>query len=87
VWWRQEKEKWANQLSKTATFFMAHQIEPADKGDGRAYRKYVTEMTLLQEILFYSAQSKKSDALSNIAKLKSLLAEFKKVYFKKRQRQ
>ena len=81
VWWTQEQEKRADQLSNTATFFMAQRVKPAEKSGGKAYRKYVAELTLLQQILFYSAQAKKNNAVSNVAKLTSLLAEFKEVYF------
>jgi nickel superoxide dismutase len=85
VRWVQNKEKHADELSHIVTYyFMAQRIKPVDKTKGEAYEKYIKKLTLLHEMLVYSMKAKQTTDLSNVEKLKTLLAEFRAVYFDKR---
>ena len=82
VRWVQNKEEHADELSHIVTYyFMAQRIKPVYKTNGKAYQVYVKELTLLHEMLVYSMKAKQTTDLSNVEKLKTLLAEFRVVYF------
>jgi len=82
VRWVQNKEKHADDTSHIIThYFMAQRVKPADKTKGGAYEKYVKKLTLLHEMLVYTMKAKQTTDLSNVEKLKTLLAEFRTVYF------
>ena len=80
--WVHKKEKHADELSHIVTcYFMAQRIKPADKAEGKAYEGYVEKLTLLHGMLVYSVKAKQTTDLSNVEKLKALLAEFRIAYF------
>ncbi len=82
VRWVQNKEKHADDTSHIIThYFMAQRVKPADKTKGGAYEKYVKKLTLLHEMLVYTMKAKQTTDLSNVEKLRTLLAEFRTVYF------
>jgi len=82
VRWVQNKEKHADELSHTITYyFMAQRIKLVVKAEGKAYEEYVKKLTLLHQMLVYSMKAKQTTDLSNVEKLRSLLAEFRTVYF------
>lgn len=82
VRWVQNKEKHADELSHIVTYyFMAQRIKPVVKAEGKAYEEYVKKLALLHEMLVYVMKAKQTTDLSNVEKLKSLLAEFRTVYF------
>jgi len=82
VRWVQNKEKHADELSHIVTYyFMAQRIKPAGNNKGKAYEEYIRKLTLLHEMLVYSMKAKQTTDLSNVEKLKTLLAEFRVVYF------
>ena len=84
VRWVQNKEKHADELSYVVTYyFMAQRIKPAGNTKGKTYEEYVKKLTLLHEMLVYSMKAKQTTDLSNVEKLKSVLAEFRAVYFDK----
>ena len=83
VRWIENKEEHADQLSQIVThYFMAQRLKPVDKSDSEAYEKYVNKLTLLHEMLVYSMKSKQTTDLSNVEKLRTLLAQFRTVYFR-----
>lgn len=83
VRWVQNKEKHADGLSHIVTYyFMAQRVKPVDKTKGKAYEEYIRKLTLLHEMLVNSMKAKQTTDLSNVEKLKTLLAEFRAVYFK-----
>jgi len=82
VRWVQNKEKHADELSHIVTYyFMAQRVKPVDKTKGKAYEEYVRKLILLHEMLVYSMKAKQTTDLSNIEKLRTLLAEFRATYF------
>lgn len=84
VRWVQNKENHADQLSHIITYyFMAQRLKPADKTDVAAYEKYLTELTLLHQMLVSSMKAKQSTELSVTKQLNSALSEFRKVYHQK----
>lgn len=62
---------------------MAQRVKPVDKTKGKAYEEYIKKVTLLHKMLVYSMKAKQTTDLSNTEKLRTLLAEFKDVYFDK----
>jgi hypothetical protein len=56
-------------------YSMDEQPKSTAKSDAEAYGEHSTKVILLQQILFYSARAKKTNALSNVEQLTSLLAE------------
>ncbi len=82
VRWVQNKEKHADELSHIVTYyFMAQRVKLVVKAEGKAYEEYVKKLTLLHQMLVYSMKAKQTTDLSNVEKLRSLLAEFRTVYF------
>jgi len=82
VRWVHNKEKHADELSHIVTYyFMAQRIKPVDKEKDKAYEQYINKLTLLHEMLVYAMKAKQTTDLSNIEKLRTLLAEFQAVYF------
>jgi nickel superoxide dismutase len=82
VRWVQNKEKHADEMSHIVTYyFMAQRIKPASNTNNKAYQEYIRKLTLLHEMLVYSMKTRQTTDLSNVEKLKTLLAEFRTVYF------
>jgi nickel superoxide dismutase len=82
VRWVQNKEQHADELSHIVThYFMAQRIKPVGDTKSEAYKEYIKKLTLLHEMLVYSMKAKQTTDLSNVEKLKSLLAEFGTAYF------
>jgi nickel superoxide dismutase len=82
VRWVQNKEKHADDTSHIITYyFMAQRIKPVDEGDSEGYKNYVKKLTLLHQMLVYSMKAKQTTDLSNVEKLRALLAEFRTAYF------
>lgn len=54
VWWTQEKEMAADRLIKEAQFLLAEQPHSPAKTNAEAHGEPSSEVTLLQQILFYS---------------------------------
>lgn len=82
VRWVENKEKHADKLSRVVTYyFMAQRIKPVAPAEKEAYAAYVTKLTLLHEMLFYSMKAKQTTDLSHVKKLGALLAQFRTAYF------
>jgi nickel superoxide dismutase len=81
VRWVHNKEEHADDIGHIVTFyFMAQRVKPVDRTDGKAYAEYVKKLTLLHEMLVYSMKAKQTTDLSNVEKLRKLLAEFRSAY-------
>lgn len=77
VRWINNKEDHANKLQHIVTqYFMTQRIKPGQP-------EYVKKLTLLHEMLIYAMKSKQTTDLKNTEKLKSLVAEFAKIYLPK----
>ncbi|MFC1781320.1 superoxide dismutase [Ni] [Planctomycetota bacterium] len=80
--WVLNKEEHADELSHVVTFyFMAQRINLPAEGDDAAQIDYVKKLTILHEMLVYSMKAKQTTDLENVEKLRSLLEEFRIVYF------
>jgi nickel superoxide dismutase len=81
VRWVNTKEHHADELSETVTYyFMTQRVKLPEKGNTKAYDKYVKELTLLHPMLIYAMKSKQTTDLANVQELRSLLNEFHKLY-------
>ena len=84
VRWVKNKEAHAGELSEIVTYyFMAQRLKPADPGDSGKYEKYVSQLTMLHGILFYSMKAKQTTDPAHIENLRGLIAEYKASYFAK----
>lgn len=82
VRWVQNKENHADYIMEIAAdYFMAQRLKPADNTQSKDYEKYIKQLTLLHSMLVYSTETKQTTDLSNVEKLRTLLAEFQTVYF------
>lgn len=78
VRWINNKEDHANKFQKIVTqYFMTQRIKPGQP-------EYVKKLKLLHEMLIYAMKSKQTTDLKNTAKLKSLVADFAKIYLPKK---
>lgn len=82
VRWVQTKEKHADDTSYILTqYFLTQRLNPADKSDPKAYDQYVNKLTLLHQMLIYSMKAKQTTDLTNVEKLRALLADFRAAYY------
>jgi nickel superoxide dismutase len=82
VRWIDNKEKHANLIQETVSqYFMTQRIKPADETNQAEYKKYLKELTLLHEMLICAMKAKQTTDLTNVEKLRSLVATFKASYF------
>lgn len=80
--WISNKEHHASEIQHIVyQYFMTQRIKPVDKENSVAYNKYVRQLTLLHEMLVYAMKAKQSIDITHVEKLKSLLDEFRQIYF------
>jgi nickel superoxide dismutase len=85
VRWVTNKDVHAQQIQDIVhAYFLTQRVKPADRGDAEAYKKYSYKVVLLHQLLFYAMKTKQTTDLSNVEKLRQLLAEFHNVYFEKK---
>jgi nickel superoxide dismutase len=83
VRWIDNKELHANKVQEIVyQYFMNQRVKPADKSDQDAYKVYVEQITLLHQMLVYAMKCKQTTDPQNVRKLRSLLKDFEKAYFK-----
>jgi nickel superoxide dismutase len=83
VRWVASKDEHADELVQIVTwYFMNQRVKPVKAGD-QDYQEYITKLTLLHEMMFYSMKAKQSTDPEHVAKLKQLLADFTKAYMGK----
>jgi nickel superoxide dismutase len=81
VRWTHNKEVHANKLQEIVhQYFMTQRVKPVDAKDTEGHKKYVEKVTLLHQMLVYAMKAKQTTDLSNVEKLRSLLASFKAAY-------
>jgi nickel superoxide dismutase len=82
VRWIQNKEKHAEELSDIVTYyFLTQRLKPAEMKDADSYKNYLKKLTLLHEMLVYAMKAKQTTELAHVEKLRSLLKDFRGVYF------
>lgn len=80
VRWIVNKDHHADALSEIVTkYFMTQRIRPVDESN-KEHVKYIEQLTALHQMLIYSMKCKQTTDLENVEKLKSLLAQFRKLY-------
>lgn len=83
VRWILNKDKHADKIQNIVTqYFMTQRIKFVAKENSKLHAKYIKEITTLHQLLIYAMKTKQSLDLSNIKKLRQLLAEFELSYFK-----
>jgi len=81
VRWVNNKEAHADKLSEIVTFyFMAQRVKPKGTEDAAAYKKYVTQITLLHGILVNAMKARQTTELDYCAKLREGMLQFKGSY-------
>ncbi|MHC4574148.1 MAG: sialidase family protein [Planctomycetota bacterium] len=79
------KEKHCDSIREIVSYhFMSQRLTPPAKSDKAAYQKYLDQLALLQELLHYNMQAKKTNDLSHVEKMRDLLRRFRQLYFPKR---
>jgi len=81
VRWVQNKENHADELTEIITYyFMAQRIKPVEKTNQAEYQKYITQLTLLHEMMIVAMKAKQTTDVENIIHLKELLSKFEVAY-------
>lgn len=80
--WIVNKEDHANKLQEIITqYFMTQRVKLVGSADPKVRAEYVTQVTLLHEMLVYAMKTKQTTDLSHIEKLRELTDKFYDVYF------
>ena len=82
VRWINTKEHHANLIQKIAEqYFLAQRVKFADPTDTEKYKKYISQLTSLHELIVYSMKSKQTTDVANVEKMKKSLEAFEVSYF------
>lgn len=82
VRWVNTKEDHANQIQDIASqYFLTQRLKPTDPSDASAYQKYITQLTLMHEIIVLAMKTKQSTDLESIKKLRETVEKFEVAYF------
>lgn len=80
--WVVNKEEHASHIQEIVyQYFMNQRVTPVDQGEGEAYERYVSQITLLHNMLVQAMKCKQSTDESHVKQLRSLLDAFDKAYF------
>ena len=81
VRWVTNKEEHASMVQEIVSqYFMTQRVKPAAR-NAEGFSRYVDQLTLLHQMLVYAMKAKQTTDLAHIEKLRSLVAEFKTIYF------
>jgi nickel superoxide dismutase len=81
VRWVTNKDEHADKLTEIVTFyFMAQRIKPAAPEDKTAYQKYVTEITLLHQMMVTAMKAKQTVDPAHCKTLRDLIEKFRSSY-------
>ncbi|MDP8298331.1 MAG: superoxide dismutase [Ni] [Candidatus Tantalella remota] len=81
VRWVETKEKHADNISHTVTYyFMAQRVKPVDPSDVASYAVYANELELLHGLMVNVMKSKQTTDSIYVDNMKGLLEEFWVVY-------
>ena len=84
VRWVINKEEHAKKIQDIVSQYFLHQrIIPVDPSNTELYKKYITHLSLLHELLIYSMKAKQTTDLTYIGKLDSTINKFEQAYFHK----
>lgn len=80
--WVMNKETHAEHLQELAyQYFLAQRVKPVDREKKNEYREYVNKIELLHHIIVYAMRAKQTTDLAHVARLRSLISDFKTAYF------
>lgn len=81
VRWVENKEQHADELTDIVVkYFLQQRVKPASSNSGAAYAKYTQQLTLCHGLLVTSMKAKQTTDLAHVAKLRSLIGQFKRSY-------
>lgn len=84
VRWITTKEMHANYIQEIASqYFLTQRVKPAEQSDEEAYDKYISQVTLMHELLIYSMKSKQTLEQEWIDKMRMTVEKFEIAYFGK----
>ena len=81
VRWVNTKEEHAEKIQEIASQYFLHQRIKIKEPKDVSYQKYITQLTLLHQMLVYSMKSKQTTDLEYINKMRETLASFEDAYF------
>lgn len=82
VRWVNTKEDHANKIQEVASeYFITQRLKPTDPSDKEAYDKYITQLTLMHELMVYAMKAKQTLNQEYIQKMGDTLDKFEVSYF------
>ena len=86
VRWVNNKEEHCNKIQHIVTqYFMTQRIKPVGSaGEMPAKRKYVTQLTLLHQMLVHAMKAKQTTDVVHTEKLRDLVHQFEHAYFERK---
>ena len=80
--WINTKEHHAKLIQEIAEqYFLTQRVKFANPADEENYKKYVTQLSTLHQLIVYTMKSKQTTDLENIEKMKKTLTAFEDAYF------
>jgi nickel superoxide dismutase len=84
VRWINTKDEHAVKIQHIADqYFMTQRIKPAEQSDEEAYDKYISQLTLMHELLIYAMKAKQTLDQEWIDKMRETVDKFELAYFGK----
>lgn len=82
VRWVDNKETHAQEIQDIVTsYFLAQRLTHPGTDEGDAWEGYVRQLTVLHRIQVAAMKAKQTTDLGHVATLRSLISEFRKLYF------
>ena len=82
VRWVTNKDDHADQLMHIVMhYFLAQRIAPVATDKDAEHDKYLTQLTLMHQMIVYAMKCKQTTDLGNTERLKALISESRKLYF------
>ncbi len=82
VRWINTKEDHAKKIQEIAEqYFLTQRVKFADPSEAEKYNKYITQLTLLHQMIVYSMKAKQTTDLKYIKELNSSVVKFEESYF------
>ena len=82
VRWTVNKESHATEIQHIATqYFMTQRLKPKSESDGAAHKKYVTQLSLLHQMLVHAMKAKQTTDTAHTDALRSVVKQFEGAYF------
>ena len=79
--WVTNKEEHAGKMQEiVCQYFMTQRVKPAPK-HAEGFSKYIDQLTVLHQMIFYAMKAKQTTDPAHIEKLRALVADFKTIYF------